>query len=82
MDMLDLPDKDLKTTVNTVLRACRAAYKKGLVDAISDVCARCEDGDKPEKGLDQRLRHGARLCRARWIHGRLEAAGGWNPEGK
>jgi hypothetical protein len=82
MDMLDLPDKKLVTTVNTVLTACRAAFKKGLVDAIADVCPKCDDGDKPAKGLDQRLRHGSRLCRARRIHERLEAAGGWSPEGK
>lgn len=82
MDMLDLPDKDLKTTVNTVLGACRAAYKKGLVDSIHDACGKCEDGDKPIPGLDHRLRHGDRLCKARKIHARLEAAGGWHPEGK
>lgn len=80
MDMLELPDRALATTVNTVLTACRAAYKKGLVDAISDLCGKCEDGDPVKPGLDRRLRHGSKLCRARKVHQRLEAAGGWHPE--
>ena len=82
MDMLDLPDREVTTTVNTVIKACRAAYKKGLMEAVWDICGKCEDGDVPVKGLDQRLRHGSKLCRARKLHLRVEAAGGWNPEGK
>lgn len=71
-------EKHIETTSETVLNACRAAYKKGLIDAAMAMCRHCRTS-KPTV-LPAVISHGGILCGAVGIIELLEGAGGWQAE--
>jgi hypothetical protein len=71
-------DEIVETTVATVHAACRAAYKKGLIDAAQTVCRHCRE-TKPTV-LPGVISHGGLLCNAVGIIELLETAGGWQAD--
>lgn len=66
--------------VEAVLNACRAAYKKGLIDAAQVICLRCRE-KAPQRGRTGELLHmTCWQCPASEIIELLEAAGGWQAD--
>lgn len=70
---------EIKT--EAIEHACRAAYKKGLIDAAQIICKNCRRS-RPEHGRRPGFFHddGFFTCDAREIIQLLEMAGGWQAE--
>lgn len=67
--------------VETALRACKAAYKKGLIEAAQDMCNGCCH-ERPVRGSDgvSVFHEGGLPCTAAPIIIRLERSGGWTAQ--
>lgn len=68
-------------TTEAVLNACRAAYKKGMIEAAQDICWACTR-QRPEIKENGKVVHdgGLTACEAGPIIRRIEWAGGWQAE--
>jgi hypothetical protein len=73
-----LQESPSETMEETVHNACRAAYKKGLIDAAQAVCRYCSRS-KPTV-LPGVISHGGVLCNAVGIIEILEMSGGWQAD--
>lgn len=60
----------------TILNACRASYKKGLIDAAQAVCRRCSES-RPLLRRGQWEHNNVWICEVPQVIELLEAAGGW-----
>lgn len=72
---------EMEIQIEAVQNACRAAYKKGLIDAAQIVCKHCRRS-RPERGRRPGFFHEDHFftCDAREIIELLDAAGGWQAE--
>lgn len=74
-----MEEKTITTTLETVHGACRAAYKKGLIQGAQAICSLCHKAP-PARETVLGWMHGVVSCNAARIHDLLEGAGGWQVE--